>query len=269
MPQSRFAELTPVRFSEQIADRIEAMITGKELQPGDKLPPERILAESFGVSRSAVREALKLVAQRGLVQARMGDGTYVVDPGMSAVISSIAVASRMRNSTIDDMTEVRLHLEVPIAGMAAFRATAEDIARIEAALRVMDACIPELDNPDRRMELVRADLDFHTALAGATHNPVFLILSNSILDILLDERARSQSKSPTVTEPGHRYHHVILECVKNGDAAGAREAMREHLQLHAVVKSQEMPDDPTAGEHRSQERRHGREVRQERLMSAE
>jgi GntR family transcriptional regulator, transcriptional repressor for pyruvate dehydrogenase complex len=251
MPQSKFEELTPVRFSEQIADRIEATIIDREFRPGDKLPPERILADSFGVSRSVVREALKLLAQRGLVQSRMGDGTYVVDPGMSAVISSITVASRMQNTTIDDLTEVRLHLEVPIAGLAAFRATAADIAKIEAAVYAMDASVPQLDDPDKRMELVRADLDFHTALAAATHNPVFVILSNSIFDILLDERAKSQSKSPAVTEPGHRYHRVILECVKNRDAAGAREAMREHLQLHAVVKSQKMPDDPTVSEIRS------------------
>ncbi len=236
MSELDFGEISSSRYSEQIADRIEAMIVGNTLRPGDKLPPERVLAESFGVSRSAVREALKLLAERCLVQSKMGNGTYVVDPGLGAVISSISVASRMLNTTIDDLTEVRMYLEVPIAGLAALRATPDDILRIETALRVMDDCTRQLVDPEKRQEMVRADLEFHTALAAATHNPAFTILSNSIFDILLEERAKSQSASAAITEPGHNYHRVILDCVRRGDSAGAQQAMREHLKLHAEVK---------------------------------
>lgn len=236
MPTLSSQKLVAVRFSEQIAARIEALILGSELKPGDKLPPERDLAESFGVSRSVVREALKLLSERGLVQSRMGQGSFVNDPGLSNVISSLSVAYHMRESTVDHLMEVRMHLELPIASMAAERATPGDLERLESAMNAMDARIDALDVPQTLKEFQRADADFHTALAAATHNPVFVILSNSIFDILLAERSK-MSRFKSVTVQGHQYHKQVLECVKQKDSMGAQEAMRLHLQHTAAVRS--------------------------------
>ena len=217
-----FQELTPVRFSEQIASRIEALILSRELRPGDKLPPERELAESFGVSRTAVREALKLLKERGLVQSRMGDGSFVAEPGMDSVISSLNVASHMRNSTLGHLNEVRGNLEVCIAGLAAERATPADLAKMEAFVQLMDGAIEDIPR------FIRADMEFHAALAEATGNPIFLILSCSIMDLV--HKMRLMLTNPEETARGQIYHKRLLDYVKKRDPAGAREAMQEHLE---------------------------------------
>ena len=240
-------KLIPVRFSEQIASRIDSLILSSEFKPGDKLPSERELAESFGVSRSAIREALKLLAERGLVKPRMGQGTFVCDPGVDNVISSLTVASRLRNGTTAHIDEARLLLEVPIAGLSAERATPADMEKMEAAIGIMDKTLKTLQDPESLREFVEADLDFHIALAAATQNPFILILSNSIVDILHQDRLLKDQPtlrtSRSVRLEGHQYHKQILECVRRGDPDGAMTAMRKHLQYHATVKRQK--DDPS------------------------
>jgi DNA-binding FadR family transcriptional regulator len=222
MIKIEFGELTPVRFSEQIACRIEALILSRELQPGDKLPAERELAESFGVSRPAVWETLKLLAERGLVQAHMGHGTFVVDPGLSGVISSISVASRMRNTTLGHLNEARWNLEVPCAGLAAERATPADVDKMQAAVDAMDANLQDLP------KFMQADLEFHAAMASATQNPVCLILNHSIVDLV--QHMRMLLTTTEEATLGQVTHKRLVECIRNGDAAGARAAMQEHLE---------------------------------------
>ena len=221
-------KLMPVRFSEQIASRIEALVLSKELRPGDKLPSERELAKSFGVGRSAVREALKLLAQRGLVLPRMGQGTFVCDPGTGSVISSLNVASRMKNSTLAHLDEVRLSIEVDIAGLAAERAIPADLERMEAAVAAMDTAVHDIPR------FIEADLEFHAALTAATQNPLFLILGYSILDLVQKMRAMLTTSHETAI--GQTFHKRLLECIKKKDPSGAREAMRQHLAHVAQVR---------------------------------
>ena len=222
MGEQPFDELIPVRFSEQIANRIEAVILSRKLKSGDKLPAERELAQSFGVSRSVVREALKLLAERGLVQSRMGQGSFVVGSAMQSVISSLSVASCMRSSTLGHLNEVRQHLEVYIAGLAAERANPEDLAKMEAAVQVMDATIEDIPS------FIKADMEFHAALAAATQNPVFLILSYSILDLV--QNMRIMLTTPHETAMGQSFHKILLECVRKKDVEGARRTMESHLE---------------------------------------
>lgn len=212
----------PVLFSEQIANRIEALILSREFLPGDKLPSEREMAESFGVSRPAVREALKLLKERGLVQSRMGHGSFVAEPGMDNVISSLNVASHMRNSTLGHLNEVRWNLEVCIAGLAAERATPEDLAKMEALVQAMDATIEDIP------QFIRADMEFHAALAAATGNPIFLILSYSIIDLV--QKMRLILTNSEETARGQIYHKRLLDCIRTKDPAGARDAMQYHLK---------------------------------------
>jgi DNA-binding FadR family transcriptional regulator len=217
-----FEELTPVRFSEQIASRIEALVLSRALRPGDKLPSERELAESFGVSRPAVREALKLLKERGLVQARMGHGSFVAELGMDSVISSLSVASRLRNSTLGHLNEVRWNLEVHIAGLAAERATPEDLAKMETCLQAMEETIEDIPR------FIREDMEFHAALAAATGNPIFLILSCSIIDLV--QNMRLMLTTPVETALGQTFHKRLLDCIRRKDPSGAREAMQKHLE---------------------------------------
>jgi DNA-binding FadR family transcriptional regulator len=166
---------------------------------------------------------------------------------MDGVISSLTLASRLHNGTTAHIDETRLLLEVPIAGLSAERATPGDIEKMEAALEIMDRTIENLQDPDNLQEFIRADLDFHSALAAATQNPFILILSNSVVDILHQDRLLKKQpalrRSRLVAAGGHEYHRQILECIRRRDPDGARIAMRKHLQYHATVKRQK--DDPS------------------------
>lgn len=221
-------KLRPIHFSQQIASRLEALILSNELQPGDRLPSERELAKSFGVSRSAVREALKLLVERRLVETRMGRGTIICDPGVSSVISSLSVASRMQNSTLAHLDEVRPLLEVHIAGLAAERAEPADLERMEAAVEAMDATIGDMPR------FIEADMEFHAAVAAATQNPLFLILGYSILDLV--QKMRAMLTTPDEMAIGQAFHKRLLECMKRKDSSGARETMAQHLGHVAAVR---------------------------------
>ncbi len=197
------------------------MILGNELRPDDKLPSERELALQFGVSRTAVREAIKLLEERGLLQPRNGRGAYVTIPTPEAVSSSLNVAYRMQGWNIDHLHEARWCLECFVVFHAAERATAEDIVKMEAAVRVMDE---SLDDADRYME---ADAEFHAAIAGATQNPLFLVLIRPLIGLIQDV-GRTEFAHGRILDR-HQNHKKLLECIKQGDAHGAEEVMRRHL----------------------------------------
>ena len=216
-----FSKLSPIRLSETIADRIGSMILGNELRPDDKLPSERELALQFGVSRTAVREAIKLLEERGLLQARNGRGAYVTIPTPEAVSSSLNVAYRMQGWNIDHLHEARWCLERFVVFHAAERATAEDIVKMEAAVRAMGE---SLDDADRYME---ADAEFHAAIAGATQNPLFLVLIRPLIGLIQDV-GRTEFTHGCLLDR-HQNHIKLLECIKRGDAHGAEEVMRRHL----------------------------------------
>jgi GntR family transcriptional repressor for pyruvate dehydrogenase complex len=218
----QFNRLEPYSYSERIARQIQDLVTSEQLVPGDKLPAQRELAEAFGVSRTAVREALKLLQERGLVEVRTGRGTYVTSPDLATVTSSISLASQMHHVKLGDLLEARRCMEGFIAGLAAERATPADIARLEALVEAMDALSRGSD------EFVEADREFHAAMAAATQNPLLVILSKPLVDLI--QRVRrvgiGVSGSP---ERAQVYHKRILVSIKSRDVTRARELALEHL----------------------------------------
>lgn len=223
MTELLFDKVVPTRLSEQIAGRIEELILGSQLRPGDRLPPERDLATRFGVSRTAVREAIKLLEERGLLEPRNGRGAFVTEPGFGSITSSLNVAYRMQDCTTDDLYEARWCLESFIVRLAAERATDEDIARLEAAVAVMDE---NLDNPDRFMP---ADAEFHASLARATHNPLFLVMSQPLVRMILPLGTIGFFYGRVPER--HQNHRRVLECIKNRDADEAEAVIQQHLNL--------------------------------------
>jgi len=218
---------TPIhsgRLYEQIVAQIEQRILNGELRPGDKLPAERELAEQFGVSRTAVREAMKALMQSGLVEIQPGRGTFVTDSTSMVVRHSIDMLVRVGNETgIKDLIEVREILEPEIAALAAVRAGSEDIQSMEEAMMAMDQA---MDDPDTYIE---ADLDFHLALAQGSNNALIPVLIDSLVDLLREHRKRAASIEGGL-EHGQPYHKIILEAIKNNDANAARDSMRAHLK---------------------------------------
>ncbi len=223
MAELLFGKVVSAHFPEQIAGRIEDLILGNRLHPGDKLPSERELASKFGVSRAVVREAIKLLEERGLLEPRNGRGAFVTVPGSASITSSLNAAYRMQDCSAADFHEARWCLESFIVRLAAMRATEADIVRIEAAVAIMD---DSMDDPERFMP---ADVEFHDALACATHNPLLAVMSQPLVQMILVRGAIGFTYGD-VTER-HQNHRRILECLKHRDPDGAEAVVRQHLDL--------------------------------------
>jgi DNA-binding FadR family transcriptional regulator len=209
---------------QQIAEQIERSILGGELHSGDRLPTERELSEQFHASRTAVREAMKTLAQKGLVEMRPGRGTIVIDGTLQAMRHSLGLMMRVGQAgSSANLVEVREIIEPEIAALAAVRATDEHIAAMREAVRVMDANLKEAN------AYIAADNDFHRALAKGTQNELILTLVDSIVDLLSEQRKQifSVSGGP---ERGQIHHKRILETIIRRDAEAAREAMHAHLR---------------------------------------
>src|SRR5579864_8773563 len=136
-----YVPIQPAKVFEQVAEQIEKRILNGELRSGDRLPTERDLAEQFHVSRTAVREAMKILAQKGLVDMRPGRGTIVIDGSHEAMQDSIGLVMKLKLGEVDGsdtLVEVRGILETEIAALAAMRATEKEIAAMREAIKTMD-----------------------------------------------------------------------------------------------------------------------------------
>ncbi|MBZ5502660.1 MAG: FadR family transcriptional regulator [Acidobacteriia bacterium] len=212
------------RLYEQIVQQIEDSILKSALKPGDQLPAERELAHQFGVSRTAVREAVKALREKGLVEAHPGRGTFVTDGTSHSIRQTLDWILRTGpEKGAAHVVEVREILEPEIAALAASRADEDAIASMREAVAVMDH---SRRDPEAFIE---ADLDFHLALAEAAGNPLILSLIDSIVAVLREQRMRI-FKVEGGPERGQHHHKQILDAIEHRDAQGAREAMRAHLQ---------------------------------------
>ena len=211
------------RLYEQIVQQVEESILSGQLKPGDQLPAERELAVRFGVSRTAVREAVKCLREKGLVEAYTGRGTFVTNGTSQAMRQSLDLMVRVNQAEgSSHLAELRLLLEPGIAALATGRIEAQLLATMHEAVEAMDR---GLSDPEAYIE---ADLDFHLALAEAADNPMVLSLLDSIVGLLREQRSKifEVDGGP---ERGQYHHKRILAAIERGDAEAAREAMRAHL----------------------------------------
>src|ERR1700731_1405081 len=211
------------RLYEQIVQQIEESILNGTLKTGDQLPAERDLAQRFGVSRTAVREAVKALREKGLVEAYSGRGTFITDGTSQAVRQSLDLMVKIGQPEGSQyLAELRAILEPEIAALAAARAQESDMITLREAVAVMDRAGRD---PDAYIE---ADLDFHLALAEAAANPLILSLIDSIVGLLREQRMKI-FKVEGGPERGQFHHKRILEAMEQRDPEKARDAMRAHL----------------------------------------
>jgi len=235
------------RLHEQVAEQIQRLIIEEALRPGDKLPSERDLAERLGVSRTVIREAIRVLNVRGLVKVKPGSGTYIQELSPNDVAAPIELFLKLRqlSDRYKDLHEIRRTLEIEMAGLAAERATEEDIAAMEAAIEEMAAHIEDVD------QFTRYDLAFHSALASATHNQLFNVLLTPITDLLLEFRLAAYQYDPLgAIEGGLTHHRQILNRIKERDVEGARQAMRDHLrQAWSLMEAARRQAEMSKGDH--------------------
>jgi GntR family transcriptional repressor for pyruvate dehydrogenase complex len=212
------------RLYEQIVQQIEESVLKGTLKPGDQLPAERELAQQLGVSRTAVREAVKTLREKGLVEAYSGRGTFITDGTSQAARQSFDLMVKLGQAEgSPHLAELRLILEPGIAALAAARVQEPEIVALREAVTVMDGAQRD---PDAYIE---ADLDFHLALAEAAGNPLILSLIDSIVGLLREQRMRifNVEGGP---QRGQIHHKRILEAIERHDPEMARSAMRSHLE---------------------------------------
>jgi len=222
----KFQPIKPKKVSSQIADQIRSSILSGEFSPGDKLPPERELAEMFGVSRPSVREALNILAAAGLVMSYQGGGTVILSLVETAGGNPLSEVIRFEQERALDVIEVRKGMESWTAYYAAQRALPDDLRRLE---EIVDGMRRNLDGLKQSEDL---DANFHIVIARATHNFVWLHLMQSLFDAM-KEFQQSVWRAVYLTSDDHHllfsHHSRILDFIKKKDAAGARDAMIEHL----------------------------------------
>jgi GntR family transcriptional repressor for pyruvate dehydrogenase complex len=212
------------RLYEQIVEQIEHSILTHSLKPGDQLPAERDLAVQFGVSRTAVREAIKALREKGLVEAYTGRGTFITNDRSQAMRHSLDRIIKINQPEgLLQLAEIRAILEPEICALAATRADEQHIATMREAVTVMDDSRQDSD------AYIEADLDFHLALAEAAGNQIILSLIDSIVGLLREQRLKifQVAGGP---ERGQFHHKRILEAIEAGDPERARESMKAHQE---------------------------------------
>ena len=222
---NRLAQVDPIRrepLPTEIARRLVEFLLAGGVEPGERMPSERALAEAFGVGRSAMREALKALTLIGLLEVRHGDGTYLRKADAALVPQVIEWGLLLSARRTMDLVEARQKIETIIAGLAAERRTAEDVEELRRQLARMAAT-------DRdHAGFVDADVAFHLKLAEAAGNTALREILSSVQALLRAWISRVIAANES-TAVSYRDHVPIFEAVERGDAAAAEAAMDAHM----------------------------------------
>lgn len=219
---------TPVskpKLYEIVADKIELEILQNPDQVGQKLPSEQELATGFGVSRTVVREAIKLLEERHLVSVRNGEGVYIEKPQNDALAEVLRRIVLMDSIEPEKIYELRLILEPAACGMAAKNCAGnpESFARLEELYQ--DTVEYRYDKEKR----VQNDLEFHVEIARLSGNPILLCFVNAVRQMIATLMDTAVSTTDG-NDLGVKYHERILEVLKSGDEEEAYHAMESHLR---------------------------------------
>jgi GntR family transcriptional repressor for pyruvate dehydrogenase complex len=237
---SLFKALPSKRAFDEIADQIKQLIYSKTLKPGDKLPPERDLATQFGTGRMAVREALRILEQSGLIIVKQGSegGAFVKEADTSMATEIISGLMRRSNLTMENVMEVRIAIERAVLEAAIGRITENDMEMLQKRINDAEIMIREDEQRVKPLDfflLGETYADFHLILARATMNPVYEIIMDCLMSV--SHGVMTQQMIPSERFKDHlEFHKNLYEALKYKDAtiAGAhfkeyRQAVKQHL----------------------------------------
>jgi DNA-binding FadR family transcriptional regulator len=239
-----------LRLTNEIVESIADQIIGGRLPAQTLLPSEAEMAESFGVSRTVIRESLKVLENTGLILKRQGKLSWTAPPQSWDLLDPMVLAARVRHDRdlgfLDDLVTVRAALEAEMAAQAAERAGDDEVEEVAERLRELER---ELDEPERyKVDETR----FHDAVMRASHNDVAAAIVKAIAD-----RARASAQYADAATPAalvrhsHGGHVEVMEALRARDAERAARAMREHIRPRGLggTKSPSRPErgQPTPG----------------------
>ena len=217
-----FEAIRKDKIGHEVARRLERLIAD-ELKQGDKLPPERQLAEMFEVSRSSIRDGIHTLEIAGLLDRRQGAGTVVREISTDMVVNPLASVLVQKRQLVSELLDVRKMLEPGLAARAALNATAEDLGEMGEILR------RQQEKVERGESAIDEDSEFHYAIALAANNTVILKVIDVLMDLLRETRERSLQVEGRL-QRSFAGHRRILSALKRRDPETAEKAMRRHLQ---------------------------------------
>jgi len=225
----QFKAITPVCLYENVIEQIMVLIKSNELKPGDKLPPERELAEKFSISRGSLREAFRVLESRGFIKSKPGGGRFIREVNKDALTHTENIISSLERSSILELLEAREIFETKIVELSAQRATDEEVKVIEKIFnRVSEEGRMEyrVTEDEEKTEL---DTEFHLAIARASHNFVFINIMRLHFYLLKDTRKKTW-QIPGRKKEQLEEHQAIFQAIKEHDSKKAAKAMLNHLR---------------------------------------
>ncbi len=214
---------------DQTLEQIKNYILSGVVPLGERLPSERALADVLGVGRYSVREALKVLEAVGLLESRVGEGTFLTTNTGASFGRILGLSLATWGGTIIELLDARKMIEVEAARAAAERATREQNRRIEIELRAMHA------NMDRVREYLKADMNFHRRIGEASQNAIISQFVNNLIDLLEEVMQETHSDSLPALAEGGGTHQAIFDAIARGDADAAGDLMRDHIQFSSEV----------------------------------
>ncbi|OFV83534.1 MAG: hypothetical protein A2Y78_16510 [Acidobacteria bacterium RBG_13_68_16] len=222
----------------KVVEYVLKMIEAGRLRPGDRLPPERDLADQVGVSRASLRSGIRSLQAMGVMEARQGSGTYIVAGPPRLGEGPLRFLAALHGFTHEEMFEARAVLEVGGTYLAAAKATPEQMAAMADEVAGMFASI---DNP---REYLLHDVQFHRAVAAASQNPVLATLVDTLAQLVWESRRETAVHSTSLKESAEM-HRRIYRAIRARDVERARREMAEHLERARRAQSGESGSSPT------------------------
>jgi len=215
------AEKSQEDLTTSLLRKIKELISSREVNPGQRLPPERELAERFGVSRPSLRNALKVLEIIGVVTQKVGDGTYLNRDASQVLSVPFEFLFLMDDTSMQDLVDIRLIVEPPLAARAARWADLNEVEAVNRSLIQMD------ESGGNRVKMINADLDFHRAIFEASGNKLAGRLFNALHQVMLDVMIVTSQMS----DPDHtlQYHRPIFRAIRDHKPEDAARLMTEHL----------------------------------------
>jgi GntR family transcriptional repressor for pyruvate dehydrogenase complex len=219
------------RLFERLVEKILDLISSGVWKPGFRLPPERELSDAFGVSRTVVREAIKALEARGVVESTTGSGVSVRRADFNMVSQSLKTYMQLSNRVDFEirLNEVRRVLEGEMVALAASRVTPEQKTQLRQICKQMR------EGQNTAKEMAELDFRLHVTLAEATQNDLFKVLLAPLIHQLRDQIILTWEDFPRPAAEVFAQHEAIVSAVENGDADAARQAMMKHLMFSRQV----------------------------------